>query len=153
MRPTITQNTSLAGVAVLCSSSDSQVYAQSLTADAIAQVLRCYQQHDKPVTPIHPALGEIEGLKAYKSLSDMPLTDPAAVGVSIITSPAVAVNVVREAAALGIKQLWLQPGAHNADVLAAAKDLNLQLIYGGPCLLMQLGYDDDWTPDEPRASL
>jgi uncharacterized protein len=117
------------------------------------QVLRCYQQHSKLVTPIHPALGEIEGLKAYKSLSDMPLADPAAVGVSIITSPAVSVNVVREAAALGIKQLWLQPGAHNADVLAAAKDLNLQLIYGGPCLLVQLGYDDDWTPDEPRASL
>ena len=53
----------------------------------------------------------------------------------------------------GITKLWLQPGAHNADVLAAAKDLNLQLIYGGPCLLVQLGYDDDWTSDEPRASL
>lgn len=57
-------------------------------------------------------------------------------------------GVLEEAAKLGISRLWLQPGCDDGAVRAKAKELGLEdtLIYGGPCVLVQLGYDDAWAP-------
>lgn len=103
------------------------------------KVLRCYQQHGLEVYPIHPREAEVEGLKAYPSLSDLPLKVGA---VSIITPPPVTLKVVEEAARLGITQLWMQPGAEGPESLARAKALGLEVIAGGPCLLVVLGYHE-----------
>lgn len=57
-------------------------------------------------------------------------------------------GVLEEAAKLGISRIWLQPGCDDGAVLAKAKELGLDatLIYGGPCVLVQLGYDDSYSP-------
>ncbi len=102
------------------------------------KVLRCYLQNGKlPVYPINPRPGEIEGLAAYTTLGATP--EPVR-AVSIITPPAITLGVLEEAAALGIAHLWLQPGAEDRRVLARAEELGLDLIAGGPCLLVVLGY-------------
>lgn len=102
------------------------------------KVLRCYQQHGRtPLFPIHPRATEVEGLCAYASLS---LTPEPARAVSIITPPAVTEAVVAEAARLGIRRLWMQPGAESRRALDLAREHGLEPIAGGPCLLVVLGY-------------
>ena len=53
---------------------------------------------------------------------------------------AVTVQVVREAAALGIPRIWMQPGAESAEATRTAVELGLEVIADGPCLLVVLGY-------------
>jgi len=102
------------------------------------KVLRCYQQAAKsPVYPVHPREREIEGLPAYPSLAACP-TRPRA--VSIITPPKITEAVVEECATLGIRHLWMQPGAESAQAVARARELGLALLAGGPCLLVVLRY-------------
>lgn len=101
------------------------------------KVLRCYRQHGLEVFPIHPREAEVEGLRAFASLADLPKAPRA---VSIITPPAVTERVLQEAASLGIRHLWLQPGAESTAVLRTADALGLEVIAGGPCLLVVLGY-------------
>jgi predicted CoA-binding protein len=43
--------------------------------------------------------------------------------------------VVREAAAAGIHQVWLQQGAESTDVLKLCHDLGLTFVWG-ECILM-----------------
>ena len=102
------------------------------------KVLRCYQQHGRsPLYPVNPRAIEIEGLPAFPNLSATP---ERARAVSIITPPAITEAVVEEAASLGIRYLWMQPGAESARALSLAERHGLECIAGGPCLLVVLGY-------------
>jgi CoA binding protein len=49
------------------------------------------------------------------------LDDAANTALSIITPPAVTLNVLREAKEAGINAVWLQPGTFNDEVMAFAK--------------------------------
>lgn len=100
------------------------------------QVLRCYLENElRPVFPVNPHASEVEGLACHPSLSALP--EPAR-AVSIITPPEVSLRVLEEAAGLGIRHLWLQPGAEDERLLARADELGLEPIAGGPCLLVVL---------------
>lgn len=102
------------------------------------KVLRCYLQNDKtPVHPVNPRAGEIEGRTAYASLAELPELVRA---ISIITPPKITEGIVEEAARLGIRHLWMQPGAESERALRLAEEHELECIAGGPCLLVVLGY-------------
>lgn len=102
------------------------------------KVLRCYLQNGKtPVYPVNPRAGEIEGLVAYPDLAALP--EPAR-AISIITPPAITEEIVVVAARLGIRHLWMQPGAESPRALRLADEHGLACIAGGPCLLVVLGY-------------
>ncbi len=101
------------------------------------KVLRVYIQRGRPVYPVNPRAGQIEGLDAFASLAALP-TRPH--GLSIVTPPVVSEQVVEEAARLGIQHLWMQPGAESDRAVARAAELGLQLVAGGPCILLVLGY-------------
>ncbi len=101
------------------------------------KVLRCYLQHGKEVFPINPRAEEIEGLKAYPSLASLPKQVRA---ISVITPPAITETVVREAIGAGVKHIWMQPGADSPEAIRAAEAAGIQVIAGGPCLLVVLGY-------------
>ena len=103
------------------------------------KVLRCYQQHGRTVHPIHPRADTVEGLKAYHSLAALPTPVPA---ISVITPPAITEQVVRDAAAAGVRHVWMQPGAESDAAIKAAEELGLSVIAGGPCLLVVMGYRD-----------
>ena len=103
------------------------------------KVLRCYQQHGRTVYPINPKAPEVEGLKAYASLSALPVKVRA---ISVITPPAATEQVVREAAAAGVTHIWMQPGAESDEAIQAAEDAGMSVIADGPCLLVVLGYHE-----------
>lgn len=101
------------------------------------KVLRVYQQRGLAVTPIHPSEPEIEGLACAKSLTAL-ATKPH--GVSIITPPPITERIVEEAHTLGIRHLWMQPGAESPHAIRRAEELGMSVIAGGPCILVVLGY-------------
>jgi len=103
------------------------------------KVLRCYLQHGRDAVPVNPKDAVVEGLAAFKSLAEI---QPAPDAVSVITPPKVTESVVEEAGRLGIRHLWMQPGAESDAAIARAKALGMNVIAGGPCLLVALGFRD-----------
>lgn len=105
--------------------------------------LRCYWQNEREAYPVNPNAAVVEGATCFSSLGDLPVVPH---GVSFITPPHVTERVVVEALSLGIKHLWLQPGAESARAVALAEAGSASLIWGGPCLLVVLGYSEGWAP-------
>jgi predicted CoA-binding protein len=101
------------------------------------KVVRVYLQNDKSVVPINPKAEEVEGVRAVKSVSDLPSPR---VGLSIVTPPAVTLQVVKQALSLGIRHFWMQPGAENDEAIRLAQEAGAVVIHGGPCVLVALGY-------------
>ncbi len=101
------------------------------------KVLRSYLQRGMVVHCVHPTESEIEGVPCVRSIAELP---DDVHGLSIITPPPVTERIVREAAVKGIRRLWMQPGAESRAALELAEELGLDVIAGGPCLLVVLGY-------------
>lgn len=110
------------------------------------KVFRCYLQNGREAYPVNPRAETVEGLPAYPNLESLP--GPVH-GVSIITPPSITVAVVEEAAACGIQRVWMQPGAESDEAVSRAEDLGLNVIAGGPCLLVVLGFNESAAPDSP----
>ncbi len=102
-----------------------------------AKVLRSYVQQGRRAFPVNPREETVQGLQAYPSLRDLP--EPVH-SVSIITPPSITNQVVEDAAASGVRSLWMQPGAESDSAISRAHELGMQVIAGGPCLLVVLGY-------------
>jgi predicted CoA-binding protein len=101
------------------------------------KVLRCYMQHRRKAYPVNPRSPEVEGLRAYPSIEALPEPVQA---ISVITPPAATERVVREAHAAGVRHVWMQPGAESDEAIRAAETLGMNVIAGGPCLLVVMGY-------------
>ena len=126
--------------------------AQFLTADAFGvagastnrakygnKVLRCYQQHNRRVIPINPRAEVIENLPCVASVADLPAE---VTSLSIITPPMITEQVVEQAIACGIKNIWMQPGAESPNAIARCEEAGINLIADGSCLLVVLGYHE-----------
>jgi predicted CoA-binding protein len=101
------------------------------------KVLRCYLQHDLEVYPVNPTRDEVEGRTCYADLGSLPVRVR---GVSIITRPEVTERIVEDAGAAGVEFVWMQPGAESAAAIARGEELGLEVIAGGPCVLVALGF-------------
>jgi predicted CoA-binding protein len=103
------------------------------------KVLRVYQQTQRAVLPVNPKADEVEGLKAWPDLASLPEMPH---GISVITPPAVTEKIVQQAAELGIKHIWMQPGAEFAGAEERGAELGLSIIAGDACILVILGYHE-----------
>jgi predicted CoA-binding protein len=101
------------------------------------KVLRVYQQNQRTVYPINPGADEVEGLPA---VADVPSLPEGVEALSIVTPPPITLSVVRAALARGIGHLWMQPGAENDEAIAEAVAAGANVIHGGPCVLVALGF-------------
>lgn len=85
------------------------------------------------VYPVNPGLADIDGAKCYAKLEDLPVVPEV---VNIVVPAKVAVDVVKEAAAKGVKTVWLQPGSDKPAVVQAAKEAGMRVIEA--CVLTEL---------------
>ena len=104
------------------------------------KVLRCYRQNNLTAYPVNPNAETVEGLVSYPDLKTLP---ESVHGVSIITAPHVTEQIVEEAIELGIQHIWMQPGAESQQAIDRAEENGINVIAGGPCLLVVLGYRED----------
>lgn len=101
------------------------------------KVYVCYQQNNRKAYPVNPNTKTVGGNTAYPDLNSLPEQVQSA---SIITPPAVTDRVVDDAIKAGVKNLWMQPGAESAEAVAKATKAGINVIYGGACVLVVLGY-------------
>lgn len=84
------------------------------------------------VFPVHPTAAEIGGVKCAPTLTAL---KGQVDGVLVIVAPPQVAAVLREAAAAGIKNVWLQQGAESPETLALAQELGLNMV-SKKCVLM-----------------
>ncbi len=82
--------------------------------------------------PVHPTAQTIQGDRCWKSLANLP---EKVERVLVVVKPEQAVGVVRDAAAAGIRQVWLQQGAESAAAAQVAEEQGLSVVQG-QCILM-----------------
>ncbi len=75
--------------------------------------------------PLHRTEKEINGVTCYPDLASV---KDKIEGVLINVTPKNVIPILEEAAALNIKNIWLQNGAQSKEVYEAAKKLNLPII-------------------------
>jgi len=82
--------------------------------------------------PVHPHAEQLEGERCSASLAALP--EPVD-GLLVIVPPAQAEQVVREAAAAGIRRVWLQQGAGSPAAIRFCEDNRISVVHG-ECILM-----------------
>jgi predicted CoA-binding protein len=113
-------------VAVIGASSDRRKFGN--------RAVRAYQQQGHTVVPINPHETEVEGLKAYKSVLDVPGPIDMA---SFYVQPEIGEQVIAEVAQKGIAEVWLNPGADSDELIARAKALHINPIVA--CSIVAIG--------------
>lgn len=103
------------------------------------KVLRCYQQNERCAIPVNPVGKEIEGVAVVASVTDLP---DDVQSISLITPPQITEKVVEQAAARGIKNVWMQPGAESLAAIEFCQQQGMNLIADGSCVLVVLGYHE-----------
>lgn len=97
--------------------------------------VRAHQASGYDVYPVNPKDPEVEGLKCYPSLSDLPVSKLDR--VSLYLPPAVAVKVLDDIAELDVGEVWLNPGVADEAVRERGRKLGLNIIEG--CSIVDLG--------------
>ncbi|HSL23542.1 MAG TPA: CoA-binding protein [Vicinamibacterales bacterium] len=82
--------------------------------------------------PVNPHAESIEGDRCYPSLTALPQPVEGAV---IMVPPSEAASVVRDAAAAGIRRVWLQQGAESPAALDLCDREGISAV-AGECVLM-----------------
>ena len=98
------------------------------------RAVRAFRQQGYTVVPINPHEAEVEGLKAYASVLDVPGTVDMA---SLYVPPEIGVQVIEEIARKGIAEVWLNPGAESDALIARARALTIQPIVA--CSIVAIG--------------
>jgi uncharacterized protein len=92
-------------------------------------VARYLRQHGFTIIPVNPTAREIDGLPCYPDLRAI----PSGAGIEIVdlfVAPARTMPIVEQAAAIGAKIVWFQPGAEDAPAEERARELGLEVVSG-----------------------
>src|SRR6195256_1363807 len=98
------------------------------------RAVRAFQQQGYTVVPINPHEAEVEGLKAYASVLDVPGPVDMA---SLYVPPEIGERVIEEIARKGIAEFWVNPGAESDALIARARALGIQPIVA--CSIVAIG--------------
>lgn len=85
------------------------------------------------VYPVNPNYETVEGDKCYKDLNSLPETPEV---IDMVVSPKRGMPVIEEAAKLGVRNIWLQPGTYNDELLELVKTKGLNAVQA--CVLVAL---------------
>jgi len=98
------------------------------------RAVRAFQQQGYTVVPINPHETEVEGLKAYPSVLDVPGSIDMA---SFYVPPDIGEQVIGDVARKGIAEVWLNPGADSDALVDKARRLDIQPIVA--CSILGVG--------------
>lgn len=85
------------------------------------------------VVGLHPQAGQLQGVKIFSSLSDIPdLIDV----LVFVVRPEIGLTVLDEAKKLGIEKVWFQPGAENTAIQKKVQELGMNGVTDGSCIMV-----------------
>ena len=102
------------------------------------KVFRALLDSGREVYPLNPITEEIEGHHAYARIADLPIVPES---LSIIIPPEITRSVVADAIAVGVKHIWMQPGAEDAQASESARQAGINVIDDGSCILVLLAIE------------
>jgi len=95
------------------------------------QVFKNLLMRGKKVYPINPNTDEIDGIKAYRSIMDIPEVP---FGVHFIVPPQITEKVIEDVINRGIHYVWMQPGSESLKAIKLCNDNSINVIYNR-CIL------------------
>jgi len=113
-------------VAVIGASSNRQKFGN--------RAVRAFQRQGYTVVPINPHEREVEGLKTYASVLDVPGAIDMA---TVYVPPEIGELVIEEIARKRIPEVWLNPGAESDALIARARALDIPPIVA--CSIVAIG--------------
>jgi uncharacterized protein len=114
-------------VAILGASQNRQKYGN--------KSVRAHLDQGYEVYPINPNADEVEGLKAYPTLTDLPVKTLDR--VSVYLPPQVGIEVLEDIKQLSPKEVWFNPGSESDEILDKAQAMGLNVIMA--CSIVDLG--------------
>lgn len=103
--------------------------------------VRAYKAAGWEVWPVHPSEPEIEGLKAWSSLAEVPAELDR---ISVYLPPALTLRLLPEMARKGAGEVWLNPGSADEGVIEEARRLGLRVRPG--CSIVDIGMSPGQFP-------
>jgi predicted CoA-binding protein len=113
-------------VAIIGASSDQRKFGN--------RALRAFRRQGYTVIPINPNEAQVEGLKTYRSVLDVPGPIDMA---TFYVPPEIGQKVIDEVASKRIPEVWLNPGSESDDLIRRARDLNVEPILA--CSILGIG--------------
>jgi predicted CoA-binding protein len=98
------------------------------------RAVRAFRRQGHTVIPINPNESEVEGLKTYASVLDVPGAIDMA---TVYVPPEIGEQVIEEIALKKIPEVWLNPGAESDALIARARALAIQPIVA--CSIVGIG--------------
>jgi predicted CoA-binding protein len=98
------------------------------------RALRAFREQGDTVVPINPHESEVEGIKAYRSVLDVPGDIDMA---SFYVQPGIGEQVIEEVARKHIPEVWLNPGAESEALIRRAEALHIRPIVA--CSIIAIG--------------
>jgi predicted CoA-binding protein len=96
------------------------------------QIFKNLTKRGYEVYPVNPKLKELEGVKCYPALSDIPVKVDV---VDFVVPPPVTEATLKECPKLGLERIWLQPGSESEAAIAYCRDNKLKVVYG-TCVML-----------------
>lgn len=97
------------------------------------KMFKTLKDHGYKVYPVTPKYEEIDGIKAYKSIKDIPKEIDV---VGFIVNPKVGLSIIEDVIDLGIKNIWMQPGTRDPKIVKKAVDNNINVTFS--CVMNEL---------------
>lgn len=85
------------------------------------------------IVGVNPKHADIEGVPVHPSLASLPQKPDV---VIFVVPPDVGARVLNEVAALGIRKAWFQPGAESETIRSRAKELGIEVVADGSCIMV-----------------
>ena len=98
------------------------------------KALRAFQAQGYRVIPINPNETDVEGIRTYASVLDVPESIDMA---TVYVQPDVTLRLLDEFARKGIPEIWVNPGAEDEAVMAEARKRGLHVIFA--CSIIGIG--------------
>ena len=95
---------------------------------------RAYQAQGYTVVPINPNEREVEGLKAFASVLDVPGPIDMA---TVYVQPDIAMRLLDEFEEKGIPEVWINPGAETDEMIDTARKRKTKVIFA--CSILGVG--------------
>jgi uncharacterized protein len=78
------------------------------------------------VYPVNPKGGELDGVKIYPTLADLPVKPEV---VDVVVPPQVTEQIVRQAKAQGLTRIWMQPGAESEAAIRYCEENGMEVVH------------------------
>jgi uncharacterized protein len=113
-------------VAVIGASSDPRKFGN--------RAVRAFRRQGYTVIPINPNESQVEGLRTYASVLDVPDAIDMA---TFYVPPDIGERVIREVARKQIPEVWLNPGSESDELVRLARSLKVEPILA--CSILGIG--------------